>query len=578
MTLTSGSDQPTRICHVLNTVGPSAPKSLVEIQDLTLASIECALRNLPDTVDVEVRAARFVEDPVPAPWIVDSVQLDRSVLDLGEFSIPRRLPLLGDVLGAADRDADLVVFTNIDIAVQPLFYAAIAEIHDRGYDAFTVNRRTLHPPTLRPSLAGLSTMLGIAHPGSDCFVFESRLLERIDVGRVCLGVPLVSRALLHNLILMADAFRDFTDLHMTFHIGDDRLWNGGEFLDYEVYNEEAYAEVIARLSELWGVERVNRLPGMRAWRNEALRHGGAAKPIVKERRDTRVERQQSGQQQDMLPFGRRRLVFAASPGRSGTEYLARLFETAKRTVAHHEATPTMTGAWLRRIAYEDPDRSYVERSMKCDAIRLELEQVPDGGLYVDTTHMFIKTFADVVIDGFDHRQISVLVPHRPLVQLASSMLALGWFSELAPAWPDWLLSPTCPQSRFPMSPDEVTGRLDLIIGYVLDSELRTRELRERTPEVDWVDLDVNRISDETVVRDLFAHLLTGPTDATWTVAASASNGKDVAKRQRRVGVPICQVEAGLVSFRERFAAQIEAAGLAEMFVVSPDSTRSEHSR
>lgn len=569
MTVSSGRDQPTRICHVLNTVGPSAPDSLREVQALTLASIEYALGNLPDSVAVEVRAAHFSEDPIPAPWIVDAVRLDRSVLDFGVFSVPRRLPLLGDVLDAAETDTDLTIFTNIDIAVQPLFYAAITDLHGRGFDAFTVNRRTLHPPARMPGLAGLSTMLGVAHPGTDCFVFESQLLERIDVGHLCLGAPLVGRILLQNLVLHAEAFREFADLHMTYHLGDDRLWDDDRYLEYEIHNEEAYTEVMSRLADRCGQDTVGRLPGVDTWRNEHERHGGTPEAIVRERRNARLTRQRSGEQQDTQPFGRRRLVFAASPGRSGTEHLARLFGTAKRTVAHHEATPTMTGMWLRRIAYEDPARSYDERSMKCDALRLELEHVPDGGLYVDTSHMFIKSFADVVVDSFDHRQITILVPRRPLVQLAASMLSLGWFSSLAPAWPDWLLPPTCPESRFPISPDEVTGRLDLIIGYVMDSELRTRELRERTPDIDWIDLDVNRIGEETIVRGLFERLLTGPTDATWAVTSRSANVKVVEKRQRQAGIPAAQVEQGIASFRDRFTEQIDDFGLAWMFVHPP---------
>jgi hypothetical protein len=554
-----------QVCHVLNTVGPSASPGLVEIQHITLDSIRRALDLTREDVEVRVHAARLPDDPLPADWLVDAKHLDRSVLDVSDVTTARRLPLLGDILDAADRDADLVVFSNIDIAVQPLFYEALAELHRRGHDAFTINRRTLHLPTRQPGLAGLSTMLGHAHPGTDCFVFEASMLEDLDLGEVCVGVPPVGRVLLYNLMLRAEAFREFADLHATFHLGDDRAWNGDEFLDLEVHNRRAFAEVVERLRDRWGPERVERLPGIA----ELVPGSGGVEAItidaVRETRQARTARSTTGTRRGLRSHGRRRLVFAASPGRSATEHLARILGTAKRTVAHHEAAPQMSGPWLRRIAFEDRGLSYEARRVKCDALRLSLEQLPDGGIYADTSHLFVKTFADVVFDDFNHHQISVIALHRPLVPLAASMLSLGWFSPMAPAWPDWLLPPTAPESRFPIPADRVEHRLDLIVGYILDTDLRTRELRARTPEVDWIDVDIRTLKDRETVRDLLRRLGTSPTDETWESHRGSANRKAQQKRHRRVGLPAAEVRAHVATFHTRFAEEIDAAGLANRF-------------
>ncbi|MEY2957756.1 MAG: hypothetical protein RLZZ01_324, partial [Actinomycetota bacterium] len=170
-----------RIRHVLSTVGPSAPAELVTIQDLTLRSIERALRCAGDDLDVEVIAVRFPDEPVDREWLVDMPILERSVLDLGEFAIPRRLPLLSDVLaGFGDpADFDLAVYTNIDIAVQPYFYDLVADLRRRGDDAISITRRTVHPRYDGSTLAELSAAVGTHHPGDDCIVMASNLLASL---------------------------------------------------------------------------------------------------------------------------------------------------------------------------------------------------------------------------------------------------------------------------------------------------------------------------------------------------------------------------------------------------------------
>ncbi|NCG22612.1 MAG: hypothetical protein GWP47_00550, partial [Actinobacteria bacterium] len=158
-----------RIRHVISTVGDSAPKELVEAQQLTLRSIRTALHCVEEGIDVEVRAVHFPDELLDCNWVTDCPVLNRSVLDVGEFEVQRRLPLLFDVLAALgdSSEYDVAVYTNVDITLQPLFYELIAEIHDKGHDATTITRRTVHPGFQGASLAGLSTANSSPHPGHD---------------------------------------------------------------------------------------------------------------------------------------------------------------------------------------------------------------------------------------------------------------------------------------------------------------------------------------------------------------------------------------------------------------------------
>lgn len=249
-----------RIRHVVNTVGPSARADLLDDQRRTLDSMRRAMAALPDGVTVEVVAVRFADDPLPVDWLVDGPLLERSVLDLVDSPQRRRLPLLADLLGGFGPSVgapwDIGVFTNIDIALQPTFYGYVADLHRRGVDAFTVNRRTVEPSTSEPSYAELAAAVGEPHAGHDCFVFTPQVLARVDVDQVCVGVPLVGWAMLIGLALEAEQFRMVTDAHLTFHVGNDMPWSSSSYERLLAHNVAAYRRARAGLVARHGEDRV----------------------------------------------------------------------------------------------------------------------------------------------------------------------------------------------------------------------------------------------------------------------------------------------------------------------------------
>lgn len=103
--------------------------------------------------------------------------LTRTVQDVGDFQIPRPLPLLFDVLelgAAAAKPQDFLIYTNSDICLQPYFYGAVRQLISAGYDAITINRRTFGDQRTGPLDPLMMAEVGQPHKGYDCFVFSKK--------------------------------------------------------------------------------------------------------------------------------------------------------------------------------------------------------------------------------------------------------------------------------------------------------------------------------------------------------------------------------------------------------------------
>jgi len=238
--------------HIVNPVAVAETSDLHVAQPVTFESMRIAKRLAADRVDVRQVVTCYSEDlPVAPPDFRHAGVLERSVLDYGSFAEPRKLPLLGDILDrlyAASEGCDHLIYTNVDIALMPSFYLTVARLIEDGHDAFVINRRTIADTYTSPAeLPLMYADVGEPHPGHDCFVFPREAYPRFRLGRVCLGLPPVGRALLLNLAAFAQNVKVFKELHVTFHIGDDQAWSADRFRDLRDFNR---AEVVAVLRVL----------------------------------------------------------------------------------------------------------------------------------------------------------------------------------------------------------------------------------------------------------------------------------------------------------------------------------------
>jgi hypothetical protein len=210
-------------CHILNPVNVSEKSDLHVAQPITFASVQKALEYSRGKVEVEVLTTQYPEDRAVIPEFCRVLpDLERSVLDTGRFSKPRKLPLIGDILLRAwqHSSADYVIYTNMDIGLLPHVYE-LTDFHIRaGAASLCINRRRLQKIyTKVEELPLMYADYGRAHPGYDYFVFRRELIPQMVLGNICLGIPFIEIGLIHNMMALAGELKVLEHEHATFHIG-----------------------------------------------------------------------------------------------------------------------------------------------------------------------------------------------------------------------------------------------------------------------------------------------------------------------------------------------------------------------
>jgi hypothetical protein len=212
-----------------------------------------AQRQASIQVEVSLWAVGYEEDePVMPDGFQRLPPLTRSVLDVAKFQKQRKLPLLKDVL---DRvydgcEADFLIYTNVDIGLQPDFYLTVREFIEHGFDGFVINRRTISNSYSRPEdLPLIWAERGDAHRGWDCFVFRREFYQQFILGDICIGAPRIGLALLSNLIAATHRFYEFKEEYLTFHLGDDRSLKDSTFRAYADHNTRELDILLKRLED-----------------------------------------------------------------------------------------------------------------------------------------------------------------------------------------------------------------------------------------------------------------------------------------------------------------------------------------
>ena len=245
------------IAHIINPVVVDESSDLMIAQPITFSAMEIAKGFSKDVVDVNLYAIQDQDEArVTLPDCFMRVpDLTRSIADLKTFNKKKRLPLIGDILGSlyAATDADYLIYTNVDIALQPHFYRSISRIIEQGYDAFVINRRTIsnHYCNIE-QLPFMYAETGEPHPGYDCFVFQRDMYPHFKLGTICIGTAWIGRALLANMVTYAGKFKEFQNEHLTFHIGDSLSWRQDEYSDYFRENQNEYLRIFSQLESEQG--------------------------------------------------------------------------------------------------------------------------------------------------------------------------------------------------------------------------------------------------------------------------------------------------------------------------------------
>ena len=242
-----------KIAHIVHPVIVDPSSDLVVAQPITFETMRIAREFANGTGDISLYAVQYHdEDRIPLPnCFTRTLDITRSIADIKTFKQKRKLALIKDILDAlyeAAGDADYLIYTNVDIALQPYFYRTVSQIIRHGYDAFVINRRTISDRF--SSIHQIPLMyaeVGESHRGYDCFVFKRAFYPKFKLGTICIGTAWIGRALLANLVTYSSKFKEFKNEHLTFHIGDPCPWRKEKFSDYFWENRNEYLTLFQQL-------------------------------------------------------------------------------------------------------------------------------------------------------------------------------------------------------------------------------------------------------------------------------------------------------------------------------------------
>ncbi len=214
-----------KLTHIINPVKVTESSDLYKSQPITFASMIRAKSYTENLCQINLCTTHFEEDKSIIPeGFLSLSNLTRSVLDVNPKLSGKKLPLIADIFDKFNEvpDADYYIYTNADIALMPYFYNVVHQYVIQGYDAIVINRRRISKKYAdEDNLELMYADLGKSHPGFDCFVIKKELIRSLVLDHICVGIPFVEVALIHNLFSFAKKPLFLPDTHLTFHIGLD---------------------------------------------------------------------------------------------------------------------------------------------------------------------------------------------------------------------------------------------------------------------------------------------------------------------------------------------------------------------
>jgi len=130
-------------------------------------------------------------------------------------------------------------------------------------------------------------------------------------------------------------------------------------------------------------------------------------------------------------------IFCITTGRSGTDYLTRLFSHLPGCRSFHEAKPIGNGRAMRQFALGRPElMQQVARSKAENVTRIRQEYA----LYFESNHCFIKGFGWYLPEHIPAERIGVIILGRDKSKVAHSLLRIGC-SPLLPGGRQWVMTP-----------------------------------------------------------------------------------------------------------------------------------------
>lgn len=180
--------------------------------------------------------------------------------------------------------------------------------------------------------------------------------------------------------------------------------------------------------------------------------------------------------------GRKKLVFAVSSGRAGTEMLCRLFEHLDGVTATHEPKPAFEDAMREALSEPELARAFLV------AHKLPAIAATTAPIYVETSHIFAKAFLPAMLDlGLRPALLMTRRSARPIARSLERLDTIPHRSELGRTY---LLSPADP-NLLPLLRWDDLDDYQLCYWYALETERRQAVMRRFAEARGCVCVDVD---------------------------------------------------------------------------------------
>src|SRR5262249_36051519 len=124
-----------------------------------------------------------------------------------------------------------------------------ARLIEEGADALLIGRRIVSTEFKSPDdLEKIFAQEGEPRVGLSCFVFPRAHYPDYLLDDTCIGLQPVGVTLAVNMIQRASQFRNFSEARLTFHLGDDRVWEQTLLDVYHRHNERILDRVVSQLA------------------------------------------------------------------------------------------------------------------------------------------------------------------------------------------------------------------------------------------------------------------------------------------------------------------------------------------
>mmetsp|Transcript_13564 Transcript_13564/g.26948 ORF Transcript_13564/g.26948 Transcript_13564/m.26948 type:complete len:270 (-) Transcript_13564:34-843(-) len=195
-------------------------------------------------------------------------------------------------------------------------------------------------------------------------------------------------------------------------------------------------------------------------------------------------------------------ILVASPGRSGTSFIADVFTSCPSCSCHHEPPPTLSGYHYSFTAHD--------QSVELSAKLRSMPRIKSGSTHVETNHTLLHSplhHEELLKPLLALGSVAVLVVRRPHSEVVKSRVELGHGSQYTKAGErrfrglSWIYLPSSPLALLPaIKPDEELSSVEVCCSYVLNVEASSRRLFELAAsdpklivvEVEWS--EVNKVS------------------------------------------------------------------------------------